>query len=107
MAQRTFAVLLAVVLMTVTVQAATVCPDGKFHGSGTCKKCPDGTYVTAPLCSLAPDGTWGSDYGRGRRLAPDGRYIPETGSFVMCPDGHAYPGKRCKLMPDGHYLGSS
>ena len=40
------------------------------------------------------------------RLAPDGTYIPETGSVVLCPDGKYYPGKSCRLLPDGRYVGT-
>ena len=79
------------VLLWLTLAApafgSTVCPDGRFHADGVCRVCPDGTYTTAPKCAMAPSGKFIPDYGRGSRLAPDGTYIPNTGSMVLCPDG--------------------
>jgi hypothetical protein len=85
--------------------ASTMCPDGKWHADGDCKMCPDGSYTTAPQCLLSPSGSYVPGYGGGLKLAPDGRWIPDTGSTVMCPNGKWAAGTHCVMLPDGRWIG--
>jgi hypothetical protein len=88
-----------------SAQAGTLCPDGKWHATGDCKLCPDGSYTTAPQCLLAPSERYVPGYGGGLKLAPDGRWIPDTGSTVLCPNGKWAAGTHCVMLPDGRWIG--
>jgi hypothetical protein len=92
--------------MAMPANAATMCPDGRWHADGTCHMCPDGSWTTAPQCTMMPSGQFGPDYGAGHTLTPDGHWIPNTGAKTMCPDGHWAPGTHCVMTPDGHWMGA-
>ena len=83
------------------------CPDGRWYPSGTCTRCPDGQYTSAPACQRTPTGDWIADYGKGLRLAPDGRWIPDGAGVIQCPDGRWHAGKQCVLLPDQRWTGTA
>jgi hypothetical protein len=95
--------IVAALLPPVCSQAAILCPDGSYVGSGFCRLAPDGRYVSGSYgAQLSPNGTYTSGQ---PRLAPDGTYVGGHGPLTLCPDG-SYANGRCQLAPDGTYVGA-
>lgn len=85
-------------VMSLSSQAQTLCPDGSYVGGDSCSLAPDGTYVDDEP-RLAPDGSY---VGGEPRLAPDGTYVGDEPE--LAPDG-SYVGGEPILAPDGSYVG--
>jgi len=112
----------SLLLVSGSVFAQVLCPDGSFVARGPCQLCPDGTFIGGSgRCQIAPDGSFVPEGRIPAHQTPSGGFMPERTLFpqiapdrsfhqggrqlTLCPDGTFVAGTRCVLAPNGRFVG--